>query len=307
MAPAPAPAARPGALAVVTRTEDNSRVHLSDDFGERWTTLGELSATVTGVAWLDRPDAGVLLLSTDVGLYELSLVPGSAPEQVLVDPTDADRGFTAVSSFVSADGVAGVALATQASRGVYLSVDAGRAGTYTAIGLPNVDVRALAVQVDGAATVLWAGIGTADPKKPGVGCHRARLFEGDVRWEQLSAGWSGGTCWALAVDGPTVLAASQNAGVLRWEPGAATSGWRSPSVNCGLPLRDRTRFEPVEAIAAAADGRALAGTIRGVYLETTVDQYAPVANRENAETVTIPPTWLLCSGEHDVEVVREGA
>jgi hypothetical protein len=127
-----------------------------------------------------------------------------------------------------------------------------------------------------------------------------------VRWEQLSAGWSGGTCWDLAVDGPNVLAASQNAGVLRSDPGAATPSWQSPSVSCGLPLRDRTRFEPVLAVTAVPGGRALAGTSRGVYLETAVARYAPVANRENAEAVTIPPTWLLCSGEHDVEVVREG-
>jgi hypothetical protein len=49
----------------------------------------------------------------------------------------------------------------------------------------------------------------------------------------------------------------------------------------------------------------LAGTNSGVYLETAADRHASVASRENPETVTIPPTWLLCSSGHDVEVVRE--
>ena len=33
--------------------------------------------------------------------------------------------------------------------------------------------------------------------------------------------------------------------------------------------------------------------------------WAGAANRETRQQVTIPDTWLLCSGEHDIEVVRE--
>lgn len=297
VAPAPASAA---SLVVVTRTDDGrSRVHRSDDVGERWEQLGELEATVTDVAWRDR-----LLLTTDVGLYEL--VPGSGPVQVMVDPTDADLGFVAVSSFVSADGVPGVAVAAQAGRGVYLSVDG---GPFTGVGLLSTDLRTMAVQVDGAARVLWVGVGIADPRKPGTGCHRARLFAGEVRWETVNNGWTGGTCWDLAFDGSTVLAGSQNGGVLRGDAGSADPQWSTMSVNSGLPLRDRTRFEPVEAVAFAPGGRALVGTPRGVYLETgaATGRWTSVANRENPEKVTIPPGWLLCSDEHDVAVVPEGA
>ncbi|GAA3212418.1 putative baseplate assembly protein [Dactylosporangium siamense] len=294
-------------VAVVTVTGDlHARVYLSADLGERWTKPVELEAAVTAAAWVDRGAAAVLLLATDTGLYELSPQPGAVPVQVLVDPADADRGFNAISAFVSAGGVTGVAVAAQARQGVYLSTAGGRAGTFTPVGLSNVDVRTLAVQQDGAATVLWAGVAEADPRRPGVGAQRARLFEAAVTWQAVSSGWSGGSCWDLAFDGPTVLAASQNAGVLRLETGAASPSWRSPEITCGLPLRDRTRFAPVEAVTVSA-GEVLAGTGFGVHLRTGADRWVSVASRENRETVTIPPTWLLCSGEHDVTVVRDTA
>ena len=313
MAPAPAAqrpgiVARPGAVAVVTRTaEGGSRVYLSTDLGERWTKLAELGPAVTGLAWVDREDAGALLLATDSGLYELSLLAGSVPLQVIVDPTDPDRGFYAVSAFVSDRGVVGVAVAAQARYGVYLSTAGGHNNTFAHIGLSNVDTRALAVQYDGPATVLWTGTGEADPQRAGQGCHRARLFDADVRWQALSAGWTGGTCWDLAFDGTAALAATQSAGVLRLDARAANPAWSAPDVNCGLPLRDRTRFEPVEAVAAAPGGQVMAGTNRGVHLGTGPDRWTPAANRETRQGVTIPDTWLLCSGEHDIEAVRENA
>jgi hypothetical protein len=308
----PAPAAqragivaRPGAVALVTRAASGgSRIYLSTDLGERWTKLAELEPAVTSVAWVDREDAGALLLATDAGLYELSLLPGSVPLQVLVDPSDPDRGFYAVCSFVSERGV-GLALAAQARYGVYLSLSGGHSNTFRHVGLSNVDTRTLAVQYDGPATLLWAGTGEADAQRPGDGCHRARLFEADVRWQPLSAGWTGGTCWDLTFAGTTALAASQSAGVLALDSTAATPVWRAPDVNCGLPLRDRTRFEPVEAVVATRGDQVVAGTARGVYRRTDPDRWAAAANRETRQAVTVPDTWLLCSGEHDIEVVRD--
>src|SRR4029079_13791066 len=93
---------------------------------------------------------------------------------------------------VSEHGVSGVAVAAQALYGVYLSVGGGRPGTFTKVGLSGVDTRTLASQLEGAATILWVASAEADPKKPGQGCFRARLFEADVRWQALSVGWTGG-------------------------------------------------------------------------------------------------------------------
>jgi hypothetical protein len=283
-------------------------VYLSSDLGESWTKLAELGSGVTDLAWIDRSDAGALLIATDTGLYELSLLPGSVPLQLLVDPSDADLGFYSVRAFVSERGVSAVAVAGQAQSGVYLSLRGGEPGSFTKVGLSRVDTRALAVQYDGPATVLWACVGESNPNSPGQGCFRARLFEADVKWQAMAASWSGGTCWDLAFAGGTALAASQSAGVLRLDTRATAPAWQPADVNCGLPLRDRTRFEPTETVAAVSPaGPVLAGTNLGVYRSADLSRWNAAAARETREAVTIPETWLLCSGEHDIEVVRDDA
>ncbi|MGR6320448.1 putative baseplate assembly protein [Micromonospora soli] len=318
--PAPAPARpgivpRAGSVAVATaRDSGGSRVHLSTDLGETWTLLTDLDSRVQDLAWIDRDGAGALLLATDTGLYEVSLLPGAVPLQILVDPADADRGFYAVRAFVSERGAPGVAVAAQAGFGVYLSTASGRPGTFTHVGLANVDNRVLAVQYDGPATLLWSGAGEPDPKKPGQGCHRTRLFESDVKWQAVQAGWIGGTCRDLAFSGSLAVAATQSGGVVRLDTLAAQPQWQPVMVNCGLPLRDRTRFVPVDAIAATAPsgpggaGRLiLAGGERGVYRSGDAVDWTASANQATADVVTVPDTWLLCSGEHDIEVVRQDA
>ncbi|GAA2396144.1 putative baseplate assembly protein [Dactylosporangium salmoneum] len=308
----PGVVARPGHLVVVTRTDDGgSAIRLSNDLGETWTLVSVLEPAVADIAWIDREGVATLLCATDTGLYEVPAEAGAVPLQILVDAQDPDRGFAGVRSFVSERGVHGVAVTAQAQQGVYLSVAGGTAGTFTHVGLKGVDARAIEVQLDGSATVLWVGAGEADPNKPGQGCHRARLFEADVRWERINAGWTGGTCWDLDFDGRTVVAATQSAGILRLDTSAASPHWEGSTVNGGLPLRDRTRFEPVEALAAGGVGgpehRTLAGTKRGVFRSDDGVAWAFAAQRETRQPVTIPETWLLCSAEHDIEVVREDA
>ncbi|PZF95114.1 putative baseplate assembly protein, partial [Micromonospora deserti] len=315
VAPAPAPARpgivpRPGSVAVVTvRAAGGSRVHLSTDLGETWSLLADLDSRISDLAWIDRDGAGALLVATDTGLYEVSLLPGAVPLQILVDPADADRGFYAVRAFVSERGAPGVAVAAQAGFGVYLSTTAGRPGSFVHVGLANVDNRVLAVQYDGPATLLWSGAGEPDPKKPGQGCYRTRLFESDVKWQPVQAGWIGGTCRDLAFTGQLAVAATQSGGVLRLDTLAATPQWAPVMVNCGLPLRDRSRFVPVDAVAATGgpDRLILAGGERGVHRSADAVDWSASANQATADVVTVPDTWLLCSGEHDIEVVRQDA
>jgi hypothetical protein len=310
----PAPAAlrpgvvpRPGAVAVVAYdgTTGSSSVHVSPDLGYDWQKVAELDPIVADLAWIDRDDqTAALLLATTSGLFQLDLLPDSVPLQVLVDRSDPSRGFYAVRSFVSERGATGVAVAAQARAGVYLSERGGRSGTFDHVGLAGVDTRTLAVQYAGPATVLWVGAGEVDPHQPGRGCLRARLFESEVRWDEFSAGWVGGTCWGLDFDGTTVVAATQSGGALLADTSTRPPKWHTTSVNSGLPLRDRTRFEPVEAVAAAG-GLLLAGTTRGVYGGGRRGEWTSRAARERREVVTIPETWLLCSGQHDIEVVRD--
>lgn len=312
----PGMVARPGAVAVATRSSDDggSRIYLTRDLGETWTRLSDVGAGVTDLAWIDRDPGGALLLASDKGLYELTLLPGALPDQIVLDAADPDRALYAVEAFVSPQGEWAVAAAAQAQLGVYLSVQGGKRGTFGNIGPRGndaVDTRCLAVQLDGPATVLWAGVGEPDAAKSGTGCLRARMFEADVRWERLSARWSGGTCWDIAFSGRRVLAASQSAGVLVADATAAQPEWLAPEVDCGLPLRDRARFDAVGTVAAAtaADGSpiVMAGGPRGVYLSGDLAAWKSTARRETTDLVTIPDTWLLCSGEHRIEVVSSDA
>ncbi|WP_027345348.1 putative baseplate assembly protein [Hamadaea tsunoensis] len=312
--PAPAPVrpgitARPGSVAVVTQTDNGSRVYLSTDLGETWAPLTGLDTRIQDVAWLDRDGTGILIMAADNGLYEVSLLSGAVPLQILVDQSDADRGFYSVRTFVSERGVPGVAAAAQTQYGVYLSTNGGRRGTFANIGLANVDNRTLAVQYDGPATWLWSGAGEADSAKPGKGIMRTRLFESDIKWTALNSGWTGGTCRAVAFSGNTAVAATQSGGVLRLDAGATSPAWTAASVNCGLPLRDRTRFVPVDAIAAGAGGDTLilAGGTRGVFRSITAVDWTASANQATADVVTVPDTWLLCSGEHKIKVVQQDA
>lgn len=311
----PAPAAtrpgitpRPGNLVVVTRTsEDGSCIYLSTSLGETWTKLAELEPAVNDLDWIDRADAASLLLATDSGLYELSLLPGSVPLQILVDPAHADRGFYSVRAFVSERGVPGVAVAAQAQYGVYLSTDGGSPRSFSNVGMARVDTRTLAVQYDGPATLLWVGAGEATPGQPGQGVFRTRMFEASVKWEQLRTGWVGGTCWDLAFSANTVYAATQSASVLRMNLSLGSS-WQTADVNSGLPLRDSGRFAAIETVAVSTTGSPiLVGGMAGVHRSADALRWAAAAGRETQEVVTIPDTWLLCSGDHDIEVVREGA
>ncbi|MEK8105510.1 hypothetical protein NKG94_10870 [Micromonospora sp. M12] len=302
-------------------------MHLSTDLGETWSLLTDLDARISDVAWLDRDGAGALLVATDTGLYEVSLLPGRCrcrSWSTRPTPTGVLRGARVRLRTWRAGRGGGRA----GQFGVYLSTAGGRPGSFTHVGLANVDNRVLAVQYDGPATLLWSGAGEPDPKKPGQGCHRTRLFESDVKWQSMQAGWIGGTCRDLAFAGQQAVAATQSGGVLRLDTLAAQPQWQSVSVNCGLPLRDRTRFVPVDAIAvsgptaagaagavggsgAAGGGAAerliLAGGERGVHRSANAVDWTPSANQATADVVTVPDTWLLCSGEHDIEVVRQDA
>jgi hypothetical protein len=314
VAPAPAPTRpgitpRPGHIVTVTRTdEDGSCVYLSRDLGESWTKLAEMEPAVNDVAWIDRADSTSLLMATDSGLYELSLLPESVPLQILVDPKQADRGFYAVCAFVSERGVSGVALAAQAQYGVYLSTNGGGQGSWANVGLAKTDTRVLTVQYDGPSTMMWVGVGEPDAKKPGQGVFRARLFEASVKWEAVSDGWAGGTCWDLAFNDTGAYAATQSGGMLRLDTAGGTAVWKGADVNSGLPLRDRTRFAALETVAVDPSGAPIiVGGASGVHRSMDALRWAAAAGRETTEAVTVADTWLLCSGEHDIEVVSEDA
>ncbi len=295
-----------GLVAVATRygEQNNTNIKISLDCGETWRQEAQLSLPTIDIAWTMRDGAPLLLITTDKGLFELSL--GATPVQVLVDSTNANGGFYSVVAAVSGRGGVSVAVASQSAGGVFLSTQGGKTGTFVSAGLKGSDVRELGVQYDGPRTFLWAGL-AASAGDAGKGCLRKELLDTDntlQEWRAFGDKWDGGSCRGLAFQGSFVLAATHRAGVLRLDVGKRDSYWEVPDVRCGLPLRDVGRLHPVDGVAADPQGRlVLAVGVEGVY--RSMDRglhYEMSSRREFENEVRIPENWLICSGDHEIEV-----
>jgi hypothetical protein len=303
---------RPGLLGLVVQLGDGkgSRLYTSADCAETWTFLVETAFVVQQIAWLDRDGLPMLLLATDVGFFEQTLEPGKGPVQVTVDPQAPNQGFYAVAVTREVRGVVSVAVAAQNLGGVYLSKDAGK--SFQNSGLQNHDVRRLAVQYSGVQAFLWAGAFAAGPDAPGEGCFRWQLLGAEnpqEGWQTWGTGWKGGSCLSITFAGSSVLCGSHHAGVLRIDPNSTNPQWQASDLRSGLPLRDTTQFtfEPVAAIAADPAGQlVMAGGQEGVFRSRDRgNTFEPSSRKEFPDQVTLPETWLFCSGEHDLRVVDE--
>ncbi|MFI7742509.1 baseplate J/gp47 family protein [Kocuria rhizosphaericola] len=304
----------PGKVAVATETDGGARIYLSDDLGGGWCRAADLGFVVTDLSWVDRSGQAVVLMAGERGLYELADAPGAVPVQNLVDPSTPDRGFHTVDAFTDVRGRTGVVVTAVASAGLWLSPESGAPESFQRIRAAGDDVRCLSVQYDGPATYLW--IGRVVPEGNGMGCARLRLGELDrtrfdaellAAWEDFTQGWSGGSCLDVVAIGSTVYAATHSAGVIQMPLDAGRSAtWDHRDVNCGLPLRDRTRFAPVRSVSGDASGPPLllAAGPHGVLRSTDAARTWEVCSRRVVDdVVTLPGTWLFCSGEHRVEVV----
>lgn len=302
---------RAGLLAVATRVaEGESRLHLSTDMGESWgATPFTVAFGINDMAWLLREREPILLLATDAGLYELSMRPGSSPVQILVESSDQNLGFYAVVASRDVRGQVSVAVAAQRTVGLFLSSDGGKPNSFRSIGLRGEDIRVLAVQDNGPRSFLWAGAATAGGDDPGKGCFRWELRGAENPpdgWRPFAKEWRGGSCRGLAFLGMQVMAASHRAGVLFLASSESDPAWQTPDVRCGLPLRDPGRFQPVATVAADPAGTlVLAGGAEGVFRSADRGvRYEPASRKEFSDKVTLPPTWLFCSGEHEVVIGR---
>jgi hypothetical protein len=281
----------------------HSRVSLSRDCCETWEPGTATLEGVKDLAWTVRDGTPVLLLATVTGLFEWGMRPGAMPRPVLVDPSHPRLGFCAVAATPEAGGGVCVAVAAMDRAGVLLSDRDGRPGTFWHLGLRGQDVRVLEVQREGGRAFLWAGLG-ADPEDgTGQGCMSWELSGGEPPpggWRGFGEGWAGGGCLSLAFAGGTVYAGTEGAGVLALAPGGAQPVWR----------RTEAGFcPPVHALAAQKGALPLlSGGPQGVFRrDTEGGDDMPCSPREFSEEVTVPPTWLLCSGFHEVEVGGDDA
>jgi len=300
----------PGLLLAASRIgdTDSSRLRQSTDFGESWRMLAELDFHVEDVT-LTPDRAPIAFLASDRGLLSITLDDGAVPLPVLVDATAPAKPFYAVEAFRDDGGQLRVAAAAQELGGVYVSFQDGRAGTFQDTGLSGTDVRVLQVQAIGPRRFLLAGC-YATGDDPGYGVVRLELRgpQPDPQgWVLAGGDWSAGSCLALGTIGETIIAATSRAGVAVCDPSTDSGRWRTPPVDCGLPLRDPGRFEPVTAIAVANDPLVLAGGPAGVRSSNDVSTWSPASERVFTESITLPPTWLFAAGDHQLVVVTEGA
>jgi len=204
-----------------------------------------------------------------------------------------------------------VAVATRKMGGIFLSSEAGRGSTFRPIGMAGEDVRVLAVQYDGAQSFLWAGQAAPVVGDPGKGCFAWELLgsqDPPEGWQTFNKGWLGGSCVELAFQGNKILAATFDGGVLWLDRRNEQESWHVPDLNCGLPQSSREHpFERVDALAADPLREVLmTGGKSGAYRSKNGgQQYEFCSRKVFTDKVTLPPNWLFCSGEHELEVVTE--
>ena len=301
-----------GHVTAVTAVAGGSRLHVSLDTGETWDVqpLRKPEFVVNDVAWSMQGDEPMLLLASDVGLYEIGLDAGATFVQILVTPQQT-RGFYSVAVTKDALGARNVAVAAQAGGGVWLSSEGGAPQTFRDTKtLAREDIRVLAIQRDGPRAFLWAGAAAAGSDDPGKGAWRWELRGSEdpaEGWVAFGKGWQAGSCWGLAFHEGMVYAATHHGGVARLDARRADSAWTTPGINSGLPLRDPARFlfEQLDTVAAGRDGLVLAGGDKGVFASTEGEHYSSRSQTEFTETVALPSTWLFVSGTHEISVVSE--
>jgi len=298
---------RAGVLAVATRNADlspGSRVFLSSDCGENWSPQAT-QFDIEDLAWVQRDRGPSLLMATSAGLYELSLATGAAPLQLFVHDGDNAVGYYSVAASTDRRGAVTIAAASKNSGGIFIST-AGQ--PFRAIGLAGVDVRVLAMQEDGDRTFLWAGIAAPIIGDPGKGCQMRELLDGNdsaAAWQEFSQGWLGGSCTDIAFYHGKILASTYDGGVLWLNQAKTGESWNLPAVQSNLPLGDRAHtFQRVDALGQNDAGKLMAGCKSGIFLSTDEGAtYSPCSKNSFSERVTVPPTWVFCSGAHEIEVV----
>ena len=306
---------RAGWVVVITRSasgDGGSQILISKDCGETWELLASTQFDVFQTAWIPRDNGMALLLATSAGLYELSTLPESAPVQVFVMSQDEQLGYYAVAVSISRRGSVAVAVAARQSGGIFLSTHAGRGNTFRAVGLAGEDVRVLAAEQDGDRSFLWAGLAAPRAGDVGKGCRVIEILpeeDAAANWDEINKSWIGGSCTNIAFYQSKIFAATYDAGVLVLSHRSSKEDWKSPAVQSGLPLVDRIRtFERIDCLAhSATENLLMTGSTSGVFRSQDEGvTYTCCSRKVFTDRVALPTTWVLCSGEHEIEVKTIG-
>lgn len=301
-----------GAIAVSTKKAGDikSSVYLSTDCGESWESIADTAFDIEDIAWSEREGIPLLFMATDVGLYELWTKKGSVPVQLLVSNDDQNIGFYSVITSFDNRGTQYVVVSSQKEKGIFMSRSGGRTDTFKYIGLNDKDIRTLTVQIEGPRTFLWAGT-TVIGNDDGLGCFYTELTGSEISkdgWTNLKENWCGGSVRAISFMGSIVYAATHRGGVLSLNISSRNHIWSRPNIRCGLPSRDAERlFHPVSTLAVnPAQTILLSGTPEGVFVTEDGETFKKCSENVFFEKVTLPETWLFCSGTHKIDVVTDG-
>ncbi|CAA6806363.1 MAG: Putative baseplate assembly protein [uncultured Thiotrichaceae bacterium] len=308
---------KPGLIAVITNLieQDSSRIHFSDDCGESWDSYIQnitMQFKINDATWIMRGKQAVLLLATNKGLYELEYMHNTSPVPLAVSHLPSDQGYYAIASSPDVRGKVFIAVAAKSQKGVYLSDQGGAKNSFSSVGLTNKDIRVLIIHHENARTFLWAGAYSAGGHDEGTGCSRLELHPEEmtsIHWQDYTNQWKGGSCYDLHISGAVAYAATHRAGVLKLNTNTQTPVWTGSTVNNGLPMRDMGRFHIINAIATSPDNPdcvLVATQEKGIYRsEDAAKRFTNTSKQTFVDKVTLPSTWLLCSGHHHIEIKRE--
>jgi hypothetical protein len=228
-----------------------------------------------------------------------------------VNPGDEAVGYYTVAATRDSKGTYLVALASREKGGVFLSTEAGRGNTFSNIGLAGEDVRLLEIQRDGSRLFLWAGLAAPSAGDPGEGCRVIELttpMGKSADWDAYNKNWQGGSCVNLIFGGGSIYAGSYDGGVLKLDDRTDGAAWQPSDVRCGLPLATKEHpFERIDALATDSGANVLmAAGVSGIFRSSDGAQhFQGCSSRIFTDKVSLPPNWLFCSGDHDIEVKDE--
>jgi len=303
----------PGCVVAAARVgeTESSAVHASMDYGETWARIREFDSHVEEIALALIDGQPHAFLATDAGLFRLPLQGEAVSDRILVVAEDPGMGFYAVTTSVDPSGALCVAAAAQELKGVYVSFDEGRPGTFVQTGLEDQDIRVLRTLEIANRRYLYAGA-YATGQEEGAGVSRVEVLGVQLDaegWEPAGTGWTGGSCRDIAFIGETVLAATERAGVAVANPRQNAGTWRTPSRDCGLPLRADGTFQALFTIAAndASPPLALCGGPDGVFRSADGRTWRLASPAAFGDEVSLPPNWLFAPGAHEITVRYDDA
>jgi hypothetical protein len=296
-----------GLVAVVTRVpnEDNSGLYLSRDCGESWQQVRKTDFPINDIAWNELNGRPSILVATEKGLFVQSLEIKKEWKPTLIDGSVLSARAVAVATNQSGNN--SVVVATPPGTGVYLSMDSGR--NFKPIGLTQKIVEVLKIQYRDTQRYIWAGF-AAIGRDGGEACVRWQLQEsGDSAegWKPFKKNWDAGACTSIVFLEGKVFAGSRRKGLLTLDSDSDDPSWQASNVNCGLPMKTLNEFEPLNILALDPrnDDQAclLTGGTKGVFRSLDGSKtFKNCSLSEFNDRVTLPPSWLFCSGEHEVSV-----